>query len=591
MNTDNIQSWIEYCDRAWDSAGRPDGLQPSFIFSNPIEYDKYYYDYFERRYIDLWVAIYSRINPVNGFFFKTESDSYRKSWERNFSWETIWKQTLPFLVYGTTLDVTNNILVKLASLYSLGQAIPSIVIDQMLDKTNQKLINSDSAFCILAYIKTLRSLRAMNLPSGHNIEDIFLSLTSEMYDRMLTEHHCRFSALPRYLSDAIRDYLEPSSSRLSSSIFFGVLPVWAHILADQDLSEQVIKSTEKLRMVRQLNDEILDVHEDICNGLLTLPWLYALEDKPELRRKIELLWQDTADSDALEDCKTILKNSPGQKHAAKRSLEFLSQSMNITMENFNVNSAFEITLLHNVRLALLNWLEQVDYEREPQSIREPCLPQDSILDSTTNPIEPVPGGGVLVLNEVNEVLMTLNLKRGMLRWELPAGVAEGKESLEETAKRKAKEETGKDIRIRESVAFCWHYSRQLNKGWMGMFFRGELKDSTPADHFFVVTPEAFSHGKSHIKFGIKEYNLVDPKAYDFGELKQLCDNQVPTAHVSIVASGFVNWKQIPIERMHPLHRKLLEAYNNRGKCMELLVADADEDFAIYDADSKLIYKS
>ncbi|MEM8638773.1 MAG: NUDIX domain-containing protein [Cyanobacteria bacterium P01_G01_bin.54] len=589
-NSTNINDWIEYCDSAWDSAGRPHGLKPSLIFSNPIDYDKYYYQYFEHRYIDLWLAIHSRVNPVNGFFFKRENIVFRKLWERKFSWKTIWKQTLPFLVYGTTLGVTHEILIELASLYCLGQAIPSMVIDQLLDNKAVEASKPDVVFCVLAYIKALRGLRHMKLPCENAIEDTFLDLTCEMYDRMLTEHDGRSNKkIPQFLLDSICEYLSPNS-RLRSSIFFGILPIWAHALADRDLSERFIESTIALRTVRQLNDEILDVHEDICNGLLTLPWLYALEEKPELRGKIEMLWQDTANLDVINDCKEILKNSSGQYRAASKSMEILSESMRTTMEYFNVGSAFEITLLHNIRLALVNWLEQVNYERDQKNVREPCLPQDIILDST-NPIEPVPGGGVLVLNEENEVLMTLNLKRGMLRWELPAGVAKGEESLEETARRETKEETGKDIEIGEAVAVCWHYSRQLNKGWMGMFFRGELIDGTSANNFLVVSTDAFSHGKSHIKYGVEQYDQVDLNSYDFDELKRLCEEQVPAAHENIVASGFVNWKQIPIERMHPLHRKLLEAYCRRSQCMEILVADADQDSVIYDVDSKLYYKS
>ena len=589
MNNEKIDFWIKYAESAWDAAGRPRGLEPRSMLSNPIEYDQHYYKYFERRYIDMWLAIYSRINPVNGYWFKRESAAFRTLWQNNFSWETIWKQTLPLIVYGTTLGANNEILIELASLYCLGQAIPSMVIDRTLDDNTAKPSNCDAAFCVLAYTKALNTLRRMKLPCNNAIEDTFISLTSEMYDRMLTEHSRRFEPLPKFVSDAIRDHLSPSS-RLMSSIFFGVLPIWAHTLANKVPSERIIESTVALRTVRQLNDEILDIYDDICNGLLTLPWLYALEEKPELRKQIEKLWQDTTNSNALSECQQMLKKSSAQKRAASKSLEILSQSMSATTEYFSVNTAFDITLLHNIRWALLNWLEQVDYKREPKIIRKPCLPQDTILDSP-KPIEPISGGGVLVVNTTHKVLMTLVLKRGMLRWELPAGVTKNGESLEETAKREALEETGKQIEIGKAIAMCWHYSYELNKGWMGVIFQGKPIDDASDDSLMVISPQAFAHSKFNMHFTPELYRSINITNCDFEELNRLCETQhvYSTAYESVVASGFVDWVKIPTGRMHPLHRKLLEAYRDKGQCMELLVSNADHDSRNYNPDSKLYY--
>jgi 8-oxo-dGTP pyrophosphatase MutT (NUDIX family) len=412
-----------------------------------------------------------------------------------------------------------------------------------------------------------------------------------MYDKMLVENSRRYAPIPNFIVDAVRDYLLPNS-RLLSSIFFGVLPVWAHALANKIPSDQMMGAMAAMRKVRQLNDEILDVNDDICYGLLTLPWLYAIEEKPILRRKIEKLWKekDITNSKTFIECQQILYKSSSRKRTAVESLKFLSQSMRITIESFPINRAFEITLLHNIRWALLNWLEQVNYNRDVGTIREPCLPQDTILD-TANPIEPIPGGGVIVVNDTNQVLMTLVLKRGMLRWELPTGVAKDGESMEETAKREALEETGKQITIGDAVAMCWHHSRKLNKGWLGVIFRGELINADSNFDFKVITPQAFAHGKFNIRVTPELYSSIKPMECDFEELLRLCNSMFSTAHESVVASGFVDWKKIPIGRMHPLHRKLLEAYEAENHCMELLVSDADKDFESYDVKSKLYYNS
>ena len=593
MNIEKEDIWIHFCNSSWDAAGRPSGLNPHTVLKNPIEYDRYYYDYFESRYIDMWLAIYSRINPVNGFLLKNESAAFRGWWHRNFCWETIWKQTLPLLVYGTALGVRNAVLVELASLYSLGQAIPSVVIDRVLDDdTKDETFNSDPAFCVLSYTKALSRLRAMKLPSGAIIEDTFVNLTSEMYDKMLVEHARRFEPIPTFVSDAIRNYLLPSS-RLSSSVFFGILPVWAHSLANKIPSEHMMASTMALRMVRQLNDEILDVYDDISRGLLTLPWLYALEEKPELREVINALWKDRTNPKVFSTCQQILRESSGQKRASSVSLEMLSQSMNTTIEYFPVYTVFEITMLHNIRWALLNWLEKTNYERGSSTIHAPCLPQDKILDVTNpNPIEPVPGGGVVVFDAADRVLMTLVLKRGMLRWELPAGTAKSGETLEETAQREALEETGKKIEIGKVVAMCWHYSRRLNKGWMGVIFQGELINENLADDFLIVNPQAFAHSKFNIYNNPDLYHSIDFANYNFEELLRLCKfNSRPTAHESVIAAGFIDWKRIPDGRIHPLHRKLLQTHRNDDQYMKLLFSDADEDIESYDEESRLYYKN
>ncbi|MEZ4524980.1 MAG: NUDIX hydrolase [Desulfobacterales bacterium] len=108
----------------------------------------------------------------------------------------------------------------------------------------------------------------------------------------------------------------------------------------------------------------------------------------------------------------------------------------------------------------------MDYIKGDNTIREPSLPIDTILDAA-NPIEPVPGGGVIVfMDDANQVLMTLVLKRGMLRWELPAGVAKDGEPMEEAAKRSNRRDR-KQIEIGKAVAMCWQLSiNSIRDGWV-----------------------------------------------------------------------------------------------------------------------------
>lgn len=591
MNISNQDNWLEYSKSAWDSANRPPGLDPGLILSDPIQYDANYYEYFERRYIDIWLAIYLRVNPTNGSLLKRENRAFKKAWERNFCWKTIWKQILPFLVYGTSLGVRNETLVELASLYCIGQAIPSVVVDKILDNEASPS-NSDAAFCMLSYTKALNGIKALKLPCGDVIRDTFVELTGEMYDKMHVEYSQRFNSAPPYISDATKEYLLPTS-RLMSSVFLGILPAWAYTLSNKIQPDEMFESTAALRSVRQLNDEILDVYEDIFHGLITLPWLYAIEELPSLRSQIEQLWGDPSNADILAMCKVSLGKTSGQERAAKKAMEFLSKSMNITMKQFAPNKVFDITLLHNVRWALINWLELVAYNRKPSAVREPTVPQNCLFDNTFHPIEPVPGAGVLVTDSDNYVLMSLVIKRGMLRWELPAGVAKGGECLEETAKREAYEETGKEIKIQDVTAICWHYSRELNKGWMGVIFDGLLADSITTSDFMIITSKAFAYSKFDLHTTPDLYQTLKLENCDFDNLKSLCESRTlfPVAHESVVASGFVDWKKIPSGRIHPLHLELLKVHQRGKYIQELLTSNADNDFEHYDSNAKLYYTS
>jgi hypothetical protein len=98
MKIANLEEWLAFAEAAWGAVGRPDGLDPFSVQSNPIGYDAAYYEYFERRFVDLWLNVYSRVKPTDGALVKEESPEFRDAWRRNFSWETIWKQLLPLFV-------------------------------------------------------------------------------------------------------------------------------------------------------------------------------------------------------------------------------------------------------------------------------------------------------------------------------------------------------------------------------------------------------------------------------------------------------------------------------------------------------------
>jgi hypothetical protein len=305
MNVGGQLAWLDFAEAAWNAAGRPQGLRPHLIETDPIRYDTSYYGYFEQRFFDYWLSLSQNLDPDDGMFLRSEHLAFRASWKKYYDWRTIWKQVLPLFAFGAALGVDGAALVQFASYYSLAQAIPSVVTDKVLDSEDVPS-TTDSAFCTLAYIKGLCGIRALQGESTATIEGCFLELTREMYESMLAEHLRRYILPSPPISNAINDHCAPAS-RLHSSIFFEVLPRWAYALAGKEIPNAIAASFKSLRMVRQINDELSDIYIDLPRGLLTLPWLYALDEASGMRSLIEALWQEPNNPRALAACQTCLR--------------------------------------------------------------------------------------------------------------------------------------------------------------------------------------------------------------------------------------------------------------------------------------------
>jgi 8-oxo-dGTP pyrophosphatase MutT (NUDIX family) len=183
--------------------------------------------------------------------------------------------------------------------------------------------------------------------------------------------------------------------------------------------------------------------------------------------------------------------------------------------------------------------------------------------------------------------MCLMLKRGLVRWELPAGVAKDGESMEEAAIRETFEETGIRVEVDDAIAYCWHHSRQLAKGWLGIFFKGRIAGDPPP--FRIIKSTAV---------GVRNVNFANNSELFLSVDIDRCDLERAVApfeslgsrlaaHENVLGSGFVEWGRIPRGRMHPLHRKLLELLATRGRLDTLLTSDADTDVLAYDRNALL----
>ncbi len=182
-----------------------------------------------------------------------------------------------------------------------------------------------------------------------------------------------------------------------------------------------------------------------------------------------------------------------------------------------------------------------------------------------------PGAGVVVFR-AEKVLMSLIFRRGHLRWELPAGIVEEDETMEETAIREAEEEAFLRVQPTEAIATCWHHSNELKAGWMGIMFIASTQDTEeciPADK--RVSNVDFLE----LQRIEKEGKLEIPKRKIHGREK-------------IFATGYVDWRKLDPSRIHPLHREILVKYSAPGdKSIILAIGDADRDYDDYSVDSPI----
>ena len=90
------------------------------------------------------------------------------------------------------------------------------------------------------------------------------------------------------------------------------------------------------------------------------------------------------------------------------------------------------------------------------------------------------GAGVLAVKD-NRVLMILRERSGQTRWELPSGLIEQGESLEQTAIRETLEEVGVPVSVdRLLCTAVMDVPEETYRGINAYFFATPLKDVTPS---------------------------------------------------------------------------------------------------------------
>ena len=185
-----------------------------------------------------------------------------------------------------------------------------------------------------------------------------------------------------------------------------------------------------------------------------------------------------------------------------------------------------------------------------------------------------PGAGV-VIEQDNATLMVLVFRRGRLRWELPAGISEAGETMEQTARRECAEEAYIQADIGGVIATCWHYSNELSAGWMGVFYRASLQGRVDR-----IPPHKRFENVDFIQLAKQEREgVLEPP-----------NKRLKGRREDVLAIGFVELRELAFQRVHPIHYEVLQQYKSPGAKLPLFMAkDADTDYQFYSSEIPLFH--
>lgn len=381
-----VDPWLTFAHRAWQAAGSPSNLDPNAVLTNPVVYNQATYLWIERRYREIYRKLFQSISP-DGPLIQRQPDHFIRCWRVYYDPVTIWKQVCPLFIFGETLGGLDLRHLRLAVAYALGYGIPVMAIDQMLDVLpNTPHDVQDWLFVLSAYALGLEQIQAANVPAL--IVTRFLEYTRQMHHFFWREKQSHFRLPAPVTSAHLRAYLH-GNSRLLSSIFFSTTIEWAFILHQGSLPKQCAPLLPSLRRLRQLNDELVDIDDDIRYGIVTYPYLHGLASKQygsALAQNIYQTWElDAADPASTQmvaltsQRRELLQQAGSFEATAIASMSLLRTAMKLIMNYFTPTQAFGITLLLNQRLSHLVRLAQNNWQ-EITNIYQPNPAGSAVLD-------------------------------------------------------------------------------------------------------------------------------------------------------------------------------------------------------------------
>jgi hypothetical protein len=353
--------WIAYSYHSWRSAGEPPSLQPSRVYTDPIGYSAEVYRWQEEKYESEFEAVF-RCVRLDSELIAGLGPSFASLWSIYLDPWSVWKQLRPLFVFSSALNGVTTAHRDVAVAYVLGQGVPSMAVDRVLDTSDQSVemphLQAMLPFCLISYNAGITLMREAGLSS--QVAQVFLKHTKDMYQLMWKEFDKRYR-VPRDTSASIlRDYIH-KESRILSSVFFGIAIEWAFLMAGEALTKESKDAGRALRKVRQLNDEIIDLEHDFRNGITTFPILHCLHSEQcgdDMARLLEVAWslaqqQEQIPADLTRSFHQMIGRSYSLFATAVQSLNQLTTAMDFIMRYFDARRAFEVSLVLNQRMSTL----------------------------------------------------------------------------------------------------------------------------------------------------------------------------------------------------------------------------------------------
>ncbi|HUU40650.1 MAG TPA: hypothetical protein VMW42_06910 [Desulfatiglandales bacterium] len=266
-------------------------------------------------------------------------------------------------------------------MYSLGLGLSSMEVDHTADSSRKSLpeFYDSLLFAVVALLLGLD--HGMGKKNQEDIVQRFLSHTIKMLERQWEEMENHFQFPLNITELKLQDYLN-GPSRLDVAIFFPLAIESSYINVGMNPPEEAIKLGKMLSRVRQLNDEIVDIEEDIRAGILTFPYMHGLcclEKRGQIKTFIEQLWRTKESS--IDPQKTssiergayeLLLNSGSLKATAIESIRLINSCTEMVMRLFAPDRCFSLCLLITQRFAHIRRLEQNRWKEIPmEMIRQP----------------------------------------------------------------------------------------------------------------------------------------------------------------------------------------------------------------------------
>ncbi|XYI00714.1 hypothetical protein ACMHYB_13520 [Sorangium sp. So ce1128] len=269
------------------------------IFRDPINFDRHVFlDRLNPRY---WRHVEEAINKLQAVPWHDTSSA--KKIESTLDKGLIKKQTFPIFETAASCGSITDDHILFASAYILTKIVPLQITDSWIDYSISPNLTADmlssesvqSAWTVSNSSIYMGISLFMQSPSLCGAFEEALPHFVSVSQAMSNCYQRRFN---RELLDSpeleIDSYFSNPISRLLGSVFFGVSVLGSMRVSGDMPSMQARSMTKKMRGLRQIVDEVADWREDLVSGELTLPYLFALNDKklnPFVREAIIKTWQ------------------------------------------------------------------------------------------------------------------------------------------------------------------------------------------------------------------------------------------------------------------------------------------------------------